>query len=817
MSMLRIASLVLVLALSSMLQANESTVIKIYDVPRADYNRLRYLGDFWGINWREGYVNLYVTQRGLAEVQALGYRVEIDREKTDALIRFRDIDREAWRISGVGGVPGFPCYRTVDETNAALSGLASAHPNLARWEDIGDTWRKANGQPGGDDINVLVIGNQSSPHPQAPLVIMAAQHARELTTAESATRFAEWLVNGYGNDATATWLLDHREIHIIAQHNPDGRREVEGGESFWRKNANTNACPSGTVGVDLNRNSNVYWGQFSDTNSCSETYRGPGAGSEPETQAVQDYLDTVFTDYRDNAADPGFDALIPDTAEGIFLSLHSYSELILFPWEGRGGGTSNHAANHEQLAWLGRKMGFFTDYQVGRDILYSSGGTMPDYAHGMLGVAAYTYEIGTSFQQSCSSFENDIWADILASLIYNAKAAARPYAAPSGPDVVNLTAVFDASQGQLLIQGLADDTRYARGGVSEGPANDPITSISSVTASLDLPPALAGTTYSLNLDGSGTSVSFSGDLSIPGLDLSQPRLLFVQATDASGQAGVLEAVWIQEQLASVAPGQLLVTVPGQGMGLGQIELSNSGSSRALAWSIASDLPAQRGSGYDPALDETLSLSDFVIQGNGSYSEVLPAGVSTVGSVVGFSFSGDVTGVSNNQTWASDLQLTITAPGGSSYAVGGFQTGNPPWDFDGSGSNSDGSYSSTHIDELPFGPEGVADDGNWTFEFLHTYNDAMTWSNVTVTLHKQAPPICVDPQGVAWLSISPSSGSLPAGQSLPIQIEVDGSLMPGDNAQALLCLSTDDPLLPLAVIEVTATRSADPLFEDRFEQ
>ncbi len=85
MPLIRIALLCLAVAMLALapvsLQASNSTVIKIYDVPRADYNRLRYLGDFWGINWREGYVNLYVTERGRQAVEELGYRVEVDREK----------------------------------------------------------------------------------------------------------------------------------------------------------------------------------------------------------------------------------------------------------------------------------------------------------------------------------------------------------------------------------------------------------------------------------------------------------------------------------------------------------------------------------------------------------------------------------------------------------------------------------------------------------------------------------------------------------------------------------------------------------------
>ncbi len=649
--------------LPTTLMAGESTVIKLYDVPRAEYQQVRYLGDFWGIDWREGTVILYVTPRGRAAAESLGYRVETDHERTAAIERFRTIDRAAWRARGVGGIPGFACYRTVDETQATLSGLASNRPDLARWEVIGQTWRRANLQPGGDDLHALILANQASPHDQAPLVIMAAQHARELTTAESATRFAEWLVNGYDNDPTARWLLDHREIHIIAQQNPDGRREVEDGESFWRKNSNLKACPSGPTGVDLNRNSSQFWGSFSSSATCSEIYRGTGPASEPETVAVQAYLESVFTDYRDNLGEP-----VPDTAEGIFLSLHSFSELILFPWEGSGSGIANQAPNHDQLAWLGRKMGFFTGYQVGRDILYSAGGTMTDFAHARLGVAAYTYEIGTGFQQSCASFENDIWPDILASLIYNAKAAERPYQMPSGPDVLDLSAVYDASQNQLLVQGLADDSRYARGGVSEGPAADPITAIQTVVASLDQPPALAEETFNLGLDGSGSVVSFSGEPDPDSLNFSQPRLLFVQATDSSGQAGPPEAVWIQERLARISPQSLTVNLPPDGVAVTAIELANIGS-RPLEWSLASD---------------------------------------------------------------------------------------------------------------------------------------------------QALPACVDPQAVAWLSLAQTAGSLAPGQSMQLEIQVNAELMPESPSSALLCLITDDPLLPLANIELTARIADDPLFEDRFE-
>jgi hypothetical protein len=527
-------------------QAADSEVIRVHEVPRSELNRLRYLGDFWGLNWREDYVNLYVTPRGRDAVEALGYRVETDRDKQAELDRFRSLDRDEWQASGEGGITGFPCYRTVDETYADLAALASDHPTLARLEDIGDSWRKANAQPGGDDIFSLVIANQSSPHPQAPLVVMAAQHARELVTAETAMRFAEWLVDGYETDATARWLLDHREIHIIAIQNPDGRRQVEVGVSLWRKNANITFCPTGDLssdwpGIDLNRNSaGEFHGDFSSSLACNQTFRGPSPSSEPETIAIESYLVSVFNDYRENMND-----VIPDTAEGLFHSIHSAGDQILFPWEGSGFGVSNNAPNHDQLTWLGRKLGFYTDFQVGRQILGPAGGTTVDFAHGELGIAAYTYEIGTTFFQSCSSFEGAIWPRVRDSLIYSAKAAARPYAAPAGPEVTALSAFYDESTGQLLVEGLGDDTRFDRNGASEAPFNDPIGPIASVIASLDVPPALAQDTFTLTLDGNGTVTGFAGIAAVGALDLGTPRLLFAQATDSDGQTGVPSATWIQ--------------------------------------------------------------------------------------------------------------------------------------------------------------------------------------------------------------------------------------------------------------------------------
>jgi hypothetical protein len=537
------SAIAFLLTIASNAAAAPPEIVRVHDVPRDRIESVVEHGDFWGVGRSQGqrYLVMAVEPDERAAIEALGFRVTIDEKRTRSVEYFRAIDRDAWRSADRAGIPGYPCYRTVDETVADLSAMATARPELARWETIGQSWRQANGSPGGDDIHALVLSNANSPHPKAPLVVMAAQHARELTTAEAATRFAEWLFDHYDTDPTARWLLDHREIHIIAQQNPDGRREVEDGDIWWRKNANETACPSGTPGVDLNRNSPYFWGDYSSGNACSEVFRGDSVNSEPETQAIESYLRQVFEEQWSSPGQP-----VADDAEGLFISLHSFGRLILMPWEGSGQGPSGNAPNHDQLAWLGRKFGFFTGYEVGRDILYPAGGTTTDFAHGEFGVAAYTFEIGTDFHQACSYFEQTLWPRVLDSLVYAARAAHRPYSAPSGPDIVEPSATFDPAGGIFRISGRADDTRFDRGGVGESPADDPIAEPAWVLASLSGPPVAVAEPLRVELVAEGPSIDFEFDFELPP-DTDLPALLYLQALDSQNDIGVPEAVWLDPQ------------------------------------------------------------------------------------------------------------------------------------------------------------------------------------------------------------------------------------------------------------------------------
>ncbi len=149
----------------------------------------------------------------LAILAAQGLRLEVDEERTATLRRI-----EHYRALGapsLASIPGFECYRTVPETLEAGAALAAENPALATWIDVGDSWEKIHLPTAGFDLRVLKLTNSAVAGDKPALLVTGAIHAREYTTAELVTRFAESLVAGHGVDPDVTWILDHHEVHLL--------------------------------------------------------------------------------------------------------------------------------------------------------------------------------------------------------------------------------------------------------------------------------------------------------------------------------------------------------------------------------------------------------------------------------------------------------------------------------------------------------------------------------------------------------------------------------------------------------------------------
>ena len=219
--------------------------------------------------YEKGYVVVLASEADLAVLRRAGLRVVAD-ETFPYPARPSAVPRQTPRQTpqltpkqdSAGTIPDFSCYRTVEETYASAQAIADAFPELATWTAVGQSWKKT-ADTGGYDLMVLKLTNSNVSGTKPKVFITSALHAREYTTAELTTRFAEELVDSYGIDADATWLLDQHEVHLMLHANPDGRKKAEEG-LYWRKNHNENHCPAGDTGewpgVDLNRNFPFKWG-----------------------------------------------------------------------------------------------------------------------------------------------------------------------------------------------------------------------------------------------------------------------------------------------------------------------------------------------------------------------------------------------------------------------------------------------------------------------------------------------------------------------------------------------------------------------------
>ncbi|MBP1474521.1 hypothetical protein J7I44_09415 [Frateuria sp. MAH-13] len=501
-------------------------------------------------------IGLEATQDELDELLLDGFDATVDGPAT---LRMRQAQTH-WsdRTTGIrpSAIGGYPCYRTVEETYATMDRLAQSKPALARVVDIGPSWTESEAPGTGHRIRALELGNRTTGFEGKPaMVVFASIHAREYTPAELLARFAEGLLDGYGNDAEATWLLDNFRFHLILQSNPDGRIKAESGLS-WRKNVDdTNGnCSATSYGVDLNRNFPFQWHQArggSTGDACAGSYRGPSGLSEAESQALLRYVagtpdgdgvyrGGVLPDRRDDAV--GNPA--PDDYRGLFLDLHSYSRTVMWPWSY----TTSRSPNANALRTLGRRLAWYNGYTPKQwSRLYLGDGTDTDAMYGLLGVPSFTIEMGVAFFEDCTTFEGSTLPKNLQALRFAARNLWAPYRYPSGPTTTQLSvSPTQITAGTpVTVNATVNDKRFSNRNGTEA-----IQPVQSATAFLDRTPwANDATGYAMSpRDGrfDETAEPVALRLSTEGLPPGR-HVVFVQGTDTSGSAGTPQAVYFTVQ------------------------------------------------------------------------------------------------------------------------------------------------------------------------------------------------------------------------------------------------------------------------------
>lgn len=284
-------------------------------------------------------------------------------------------------------------------------------------------------------------------------------------------------------------------------------------------------------------------------------------------------------------------------------------------------------------------------------------------------------------------------------------------------------------------------------------------------------------------------------------------------------------------VARVTPESMSFTVDTDEVVSDTFSIANTGTGN-LDWTLDEDTIAAGASApraYDPALDESFDLPDFTLPGDAASPPIasftFEPGVATTGEVIGVRFEGTATGITGEVSWASDTCMVVEAPDGSIFGVGGYSDGSPTrgcdsgvdWEFQGGDSSDDGTYSSEH---RPVFDPPQADEGTWTVRFVNDWLSSsaaeIAWSDVTLTLLKQPPPVCDGSQSsVPWLTMTPMTGSTGSGISDEVTVEIDGSQLNAASEQGWVCIATNDNSQPMIALPVTASGPGPVVFEDDF--
>lgn len=260
-------------------------------------------------------------------------------------------------------------YHTYAELNSEMHALAAAHPEIASVVSIGQSVE-------GRELWAMKISDQVGLDEDEPVVVLlGGHHAREWIAVDVPFLIAKHLLENYRTDAAIAQRVDAAEIWLIPLVNPDGHQYSVIKDRLWRKNRRNNG--DGTFGVDLNRNYGHEWGgPGSSGDTFSEIYRGPAPFSEPETQAVRNFLEQV--------------------QPLALISYHNFSQLVLYPW----GHTNAPAPDVALLDSLAVTMADqiravhnvrYTPQQSSE--LYLASGDTTDWLYALLGVPAFTIEL----------------------------------------------------------------------------------------------------------------------------------------------------------------------------------------------------------------------------------------------------------------------------------------------------------------------------------------------------------------------------------------------------------------------------------------
>ncbi|MGQ0837900.1 M14 family zinc carboxypeptidase [Actinokineospora sp.] len=287
---------------------------------------------------------------------------------------------------------GRTAYRHLYDYDFELKELARRNPSLVKAFTLPNpTWE------GRDVVGAEIATNvDNAADGKAVNFTMGVHHAREWPAGEHAMEWAHELVKGYQAGGEVRALVGKTRNLVVPIVNPDGfsiSREAEPKGDFTRfdyemkrKNCNpsdspeqfrTGVCkanPAGRLrGTDPNRNYAGFWGGAGASPTwSSDTFRGSGPFSEPETRNIRSIVSTRQVTN--------------------LITLHTYSNLVL-----RVPGVADVRPPLDEPAYkaLGDKLASRNGYLSQPSWqLYDTTGSTEDWSYFATGGYGFTFEVG---------------------------------------------------------------------------------------------------------------------------------------------------------------------------------------------------------------------------------------------------------------------------------------------------------------------------------------------------------------------------------------------------------------------------------------
>merc|ERR1719401_1537220 len=314
----------------------------------------------------------------------------------------------------------YTAYRDADAQAAQVEALVQASSGIATLETVGQSLE---GRP----MKIVRFRGEGYTAGGPRVFVTYNLHAREWITGMSGVYQVEHLIEKIRQEPN---YLAGTEVVLMPMSNPDGFRYSTTTQRMHRKNMRVNSGSS-CRGVDLNRNWDAFWAQGGSSGSpCSDTYHGPSAASEPETNVIAQVM--------------------REAPQTVYIDVHAFSQLVITSY-GYTTAANPRSAEYRNIGGLIqsaiRSEGGYT-WREGpiAQVLYAASGSTVDYAD-KLGALGICFELrpasssGGGFAPPASNIlpgARESFAGVMAAIDY-AKATAGPSPTPSTGECVHQT------------------------------------------------------------------------------------------------------------------------------------------------------------------------------------------------------------------------------------------------------------------------------------------------------------------------------------------------------------------------------------------